>query len=141
MWRYIPQGLRSRPRFQRFVVVGGIGFTVDQVVLIGLIELFALTLELAKIISAETAIVVMFLVNDRWTFAAWGADDARSQVRRLVRSNLVRLGGIAVAVTVLSILVRVFGVPYPIANAIGILCGFVVNYTFETLFTWQVGRS
>lgn len=136
----IPTALKSRPRFTRFLVVGGIGFMVDQLVLITLVELTDLTLELAKIGSAEAAIVVMFVVNDRWTFSAWGGTELRSQILRLLKSNLVRVGGITVAVVVLSVLVRFAGVPYPIANAIGILCGFFVNYTFETLYTWRIGR-
>lgn len=136
----IPSALKSRPRFTRFLLVGGIGFMVDQLVLISLVELTGLTLELAKLASAEAAIVVMFIVNDRWTFSAWGGTGIREQLIRLLKSNLVRVGGITVAVVVLSLLVRYAGIPYPIANAIGIVCGFFVNYTFETLYTWRIGR-
>lgn len=145
----IPAGLRSRRRLWQFAVVGGIGFVVDQSVLLSLVELTDLavvvrgtdvTLEVAKVVAAEAAIVVMFLVNDRWTFEAFGETDARSQLRRLARSNLVRVGGIVVATVVLSLLVRQGGLNVAVANAIGILCGFAVNYTFETLYTWRIGR-
>lgn len=145
----IPAPLRSRERLVQFALVGGLGFLVDQSVLIAIVEFTAfavelaghdLTLEVAKLIAAETAIVVMFLVNDRWTFQSWGSTAVRSQLVRLAKSNLVRVGGIAVATVVLSILVRQFGMSVPVANAIGILCGFAVNYTFETLYTWRLGR-
>ena len=145
----IPAPLKSRERLGRFAVVGGIGFLVDQTVLLTLVELTAfsvtvgghdLTLEAAKVVSAETAIVVMFLINDRWTFQAWGDHDRRSQRRRLLKSNAVRVAGIAVATVVLSVLVRTAGMNVPVANAIGILCGFLVNYTLETLYTWRLGR-
>lgn len=136
----IPAGLRDRPQFVQFLTVGIVGFLIDQAVLIALVELTDLILEVAKVISAEVAIIVMFLVNDRWTYAGWGRTDRWGRLRRLLRSNLVRVGGIVVAVGVLSILVRGFGMPYPVANAIGIGCGFVVNYTFETLYTWRVKR-
>lgn len=135
----IPSSLQSRGRLARFAVVGGLGFLVDQAILIAIVELSSIPLEGAKLVSAEGAIVVMFLANDRWTFAQWGAVSIRSQLRRLAKSNLVRVGGITVALVVLSVLVRLFGIPYPIANAIGIGCGFLVNYTFESLFTWRIG--
>ena len=145
----IPSSLKSRERFIQFAIVGGLGFLVDQSILILLIEYTDftfeiwetdLTLEMAKLIAAETAIIVMFIVNDRWTFQAWGATNARSVTRRLVKSNLVRVGGLVVATVVLSILVRQFGLSVPVANAIGILSGFLVNYTFETLYTWRLGK-
>lgn len=145
----IPASLKSRERFLQFAIVGGVGFLVDQGLLYLLVELSGLsvviadadlTLEAAKLVAAETAIIVMFLINDRWTFQQWGAADLHSQLRRLVKSNLVRIAGIVVATIVLSVLVRQFGMSLPVANAIGILCGFVVNYTLETLFTWKLGR-
>ncbi len=136
----LPDSLVSEKRFSRFLIVGLAGFLIDQTVLTALIEVASAPLEVAKLASAETAIIVMFFVNDRWTFADWGEDSHRSVGSRLVRSNLVRIGGILVATAVLSVLVRVAGMPYLAANAVGIGCGFVVNYTFETLFTWRVGR-
>ncbi|MFP4590286.1 MAG: GtrA family protein [Halobacteriales archaeon] len=138
--RLVPTALRSWEQVLKFALVGGLGYLIDQGVILVVAEGLGVTLELAKVVSAETAIVVMFLINDRWTFASWGDDDYRSKLRRLVRSNLVRIGGIAVAVAVLSVLVRYFDVPLLVANTVGIGCGFVVNYTFETLFTWRVGR-
>lgn len=144
----IPASLRSRERFVQFALVGGLGFLVDQSILIAIVEFSNLTLEVAgsdvtlevaKIIAAETAIVVMFLVNDRWTFQAWGDTDRGARLRRLLRSNLVRIVGIVVATVVLSALVRGLGMNVFVANAIGIGCGFVVNYTFETLYTWRLG--
>lgn len=145
----IPAGLKSRRRLVLFTIVGGIGFMIDQMVVITLVELtdltinlagYDLSLEFAKLLAAESAIVMMFLINDHWTFGSFGDTDILSKMRRLVKSNVVRVGGITVAIIVLSILVRFFGISLPIANAAGILCGFLVNYTFETLFTWRIGR-
>lgn len=145
----IPPALKSRRRLLLFAVVGGLGFFVDQTVVISIVEFTDLqisfagrdvTLEFAKVLAAESAIIVMFLVNDRWTFDSFGATDTRSKATRFVKSNFVRIGGIAVATIVLSVLVRQFDLALPLANAIGILCGFLVNYTFETLFTWRIGR-
>ncbi len=132
------RSLLSGGRLLRFGTVGLVGTTIDFAVLITLVERWELPLELAKIIAVETAIVVMFVLNERWTFAQWGDDGLRSVLERLATSNTVRLGGLTVATVVLSILVRVFGVPYLLANAVGIACGFVVNFLAESYFTWSV---
>ncbi len=138
--QHIPSALQSRGQFIQFALVGGLGYLVDQGVILALADGAGVTLELAKVASAESAIIVMFIINDNWTYADWGAESVPAIARRFLRSNLVRLGGIAVATVVLSILVRYGDLPLLVANTIGIGCGFVVNYTFETLFTWRVER-
>ncbi|QSG03080.1 GtrA family protein [Natranaeroarchaeum sulfidigenes] len=132
------RSLVSGGRLVRFATVGLVGTTIDFAVLITLVERWEFPLELAKVIAVEAAILVMFVLNDRWTFSQWGNDGYRSLLRRLATSNAVRLGGLTVATVVLSVLVRVFGVPYLLANAVGIACGFVVNFLAESYFTWSV---
>lgn len=125
-------------RLWQFAVVGVLGTACDTAVLFALYEFRGLPLEVAKVVGAEVAIVLMFLLNEHWTFSGIGAAGWTSLLRRLLTSNLVRAGGITVAVVVLSLLVRWFGIPYLIANLIGIGCGFVVNFTAESLLTWRV---
>ncbi|AGN02685.1 GtrA family protein [Salinarchaeum sp. Harcht-Bsk1] len=127
-------------RIWQFVAVGAVGTACDFAVLIGLVELFDVWPVAAKIVSAETAIVVMFAINETWTFASWGVDTFRGILRRLLTSNLVRLGGMAVATVVLAILTTQYGVSYILANAAGIAAGFTVNYMMENLFTWRTHR-
>jgi putative flippase GtrA len=84
--------------------------------------------------------MVMFVLNERWTFNDLG-DQNESTLRRFVRSNIVRGTGAAVALTTLYVLTTVFDVWYLLANAIGIGIGVVFNYTFETLITWRIHQS
>lgn len=132
------RSLVSGGRLLRFASVGLLGTAVDFSVLVALVELRDVPIELAKVAGAETAIIVMFALNERWTFSQWGANGIRPLCRRFGTSNVVRLGGLIVATVVLSTLVRLFGVPYLLANAIGIGCGFVVNFLAESYFTWSV---
>jgi len=127
-------------RFWQFAAVGIVGTTVDFSILIGLTEFLDVHPVLAKVVGAETAILVMFAINETWTFATWGAGTSRAILRRLVTSNLVRTGGIAVATGVLAALYTWYDVWYVYANGIGIACGFVVNYTLENLLTWRTHR-
>jgi len=134
------RSLVSSGRLVRFASVGLLGAAVDFAVLVSLVEFWGLRLELGKIVSAETAILVMFALNESWTFSEWGEPDYRSVLRRLGSSNVVRLGGLAVATVVLSLLVRLLAIPYLLANTVGIACGFSVNFLTESYFTWSVGQ-
>ncbi len=131
--------LISGIRMGQFASVGIVGFVVDQIVLTIAIELGGVSVVLGKPLSAEAAIIVMFILNERWTFASWGKTGGRHLVSRFLKSNIVRLGGVLVAYVVLLLLHRWFGTHYLIANTIGIGMGFVVNYIAESLFTWRVG--
>lgn len=130
--------LRSGVRFGQFLSVGVLGAIFDFLVLTALVEAGGLPAELAKLASAETAIVVMFVANERWTFADWGRRGVRPLASRFLRSNVVRAGGAGVAWIVLVVLVRTAGVHYLVANAAGIGVGFLVNYVLESVVTWRV---
>jgi putative flippase GtrA len=139
----IRPALADAVEFQRlwqFIAVGTVGSACDYAVLIGLVELFAAPLVVAKIVSAEAAVLLMFAINETWTFSTWGANSLRGILRRLATSNLVRVGGIAVATAVFLVLTTQYGVSYLVANAVGIAAGFTINYTMENLFTWRTHR-
>jgi len=138
--------LRSRLRFGKFVSVGVVGALCDTVVLLLLVEVVGLLEEAAVLVGIETAILVMFLINDNWTFADQGRA-GRSWLGRLLRSHLVRsVGSLAqflvfvVLYRALFVSVTVFGLDAWLlfGKGAGIACGMVVNYVFESLFTWQV---
>lgn len=130
--------LVSAERMGKFLSVGVIGFAADMAVIALLVEVTGLAPWQAKPFSAEAAILLMFVLNERWTFTDLGEDGVWPLLRRLGTSNGVRLGGFLVAWAVLSLLVEYANFWYPLANACGIGVGFVVNYTFESLLTWQV---
>lgn len=131
--------LRSGIRLSQFLSVGILGYVVDQLVITGLVGVFAVSVIYAKPVSAEAAIIVMFIVNERWTFAKWGRTGPRAIATRFLKSNAVRVGGVLIAYIVLVILHNGYNVHYLLANTIGIGIGFVANYIAETLFTWRVG--
>ncbi|OIB56250.1 GtrA family protein [Natrialba sp. SSL1] len=133
--------LLSTSRFTQFASVGLVGATVDNVGLITLVELTGLDPVFAKVISWELSIVVIFILNEYWTFASHGKMSVWAFGRRFLRSNAVRFGGFLVTLTVLAVLVNWYGVNYVIANVIGIGVGFFVNYTCESLYTWKVHQD
>lgn len=139
--------LCSTTRFGKFVSVGAIGAAFDTAVLVVLVELFGVLEELAVLVGIEAAVLLMFFLNDNWTFASAGSTGRRSLFRRLIKSHAVRAGGILTQFVTFVVVYRVFFVSVEVygiegwllvAKASGIGLGLLVNYTFETLFTWAV---
>jgi putative flippase GtrA len=142
--------LYSGLRFGRFVSVGAVGATAETVVVAVLTAGYGVLPQFAKAAGAEVSITLMFLVNDRWTFADAGAEGWLPLGRRYLRSHLVRAGGLAVGFAVLTALTSWTDVTlvvagadlWPtVANAVGIGCGMLLNYLTEGLFTWRVGAE
>lgn len=142
--------LASRTRFRKFVSVGVVGAIGDNVVLavlglgVGISEL------LAKAAGIETAILLMFLINEHWTFADEGRSSWRSFGRRLATSHLVRSGGSLLQFIIywyltqqLVIRLTLAGekVWFLLASPIAIGAAMIVNYAFESLVTWRVHQS
>jgi putative flippase GtrA len=142
--------LLSGARFGQFVSVGVVGAISDNIVLATL-TLGAGFPELwAKAAGVETAIIVMFLVNEHWTFAGQGEAGRVPFFKRLGKSHLVRSGGVAVQLSVywvlvsyLDITLRIMGTDlwFLAASPIAIAVAMSVNYVFESLFTWQVHQE
>lgn len=108
---------------------------VDMGILTLLVEVGSLTPTLGKVCSAEVSIVVMFVLNDHWTFNESGKENTRELLRRFGWSNVVRWGGAGVALLILHLLTTTLDVWYLLANAIGIGIGVIFNYVFESLIT------
>ena len=94
MVRETVDALASGVRFGKFVSVGAIGAAFDLTTTTALIVGLGVLGEYAKLVGAEVAIVVMFVINERWTFAELGRPGALPTLKRFVRSNLVRSGGL-----------------------------------------------
>ncbi|WP_229124721.1 GtrA family protein [Halapricum desulfuricans] len=135
------RSLAAADRLAQFVAVGTIGASVDMSLLVVFHSVVGLQLVISKLAGAEISFLVMFVINERWTFESFGKTSLRARLRRLATSNGVRLGGLATATTVLVVLTETVGLWYPLANAVGIGVGFFVNYSFESLLTWRVHRG
>jgi Predicted membrane protein len=141
----IPDALTSLSRVGQFLTVGASGAVVDLFVSSALTVTGVVPPEWAKLGGAECAIVLMFFLNDRWTFATHGGSGAKSKLRRLAKSNLVRSAGLLVqfavvrALTRWEVSVRVGGTDIwtVLTLPIAIACVVLLNYLAESLFTWQ----
>ncbi|MFB6297925.1 MAG: GtrA family protein [Salinirussus sp.] len=142
--------LRSRVRFGKFVSVGAVGAAADNSVLAVLGLVFGVPDLWAKAAGIETAILVMFLANERWTFAGQGAAGTWPLLGRLGRSHLIRSGGVAIQLAVYWVLTQRLAVELVVwgrdlwflaASPVAIAVAMLVNYTAESLLTWRVHRE
>ena len=144
------RALATAERIGQFVSVGVAGATLETVIVAlltsGVLATTAPPLA-AKAVGAEASITLMFLLNDRWTFADEGEGGVVSLLRRYGKSHLVRLGGLSVAFVTLYVLTSLTGLSlvvggadlWPtVANAIAIGVGMTLNYVAESLVTWRV---
>ncbi|AEN05058.1 GtrA family protein [Halolamina sp.] len=138
--------LLTASRFGQFLSVGVVGAAFDITTSSVLTASLGVAPEVAKLIGAEVAIIIMFAINERWTFAGHGLGGRAAVLKRFLKSNLVRSGGVGVQVVVVYFLTRLpidlqfLGVDlwelatFPIAIASSLL----LNYILESLFTWRV---
>ncbi|ERG99522.1 MAG: putative membrane protein, partial [Haloquadratum sp. J07HQX50] len=138
--------LASGVRFGKFASVGALGALFDMSVSTTLIFLFDMLSEFAKLIGAEVAIIVMFIVNERWTFANWGQQGWMASTKRFIRSNLVRSVGVGVQFLLVRFL-RTLPVSVPVAGLdlwiiiplpIAIASSMMLNYVAESVLTWRI---
>ena len=141
------RAMASGVRFGQFISVGIVGAISDNTVLAALKLGFGVPEMWAKAAGVETAIIVMFLANEHWTFADQGSEGRFPFLRRLGMSHLVRTGGVAVQLTVYWFLTQFLTITLVLAGTdfwflaaspIAIGTAVIVNYVAESTFTWKV---
>ena len=144
------RALAAADRIGRFVSVGVVGAALETAIVAllttGVIVATVPPLA-AKAVGAEASITLMFLLNDRWTFAEEGNGGLASLLGRYGRSHVVRLGGLSVAFGTLFVLTSLVDASLSVrgaelwptvANGVAIAAGMTLNYVAESLVTWRV---
>lgn len=141
--------------FIKFLIVGGIGYLINQSVLFLIydtplawflpaegtsLDLGPLThpdirLLISSIASVETAIFFQFQLHERWTFRA------RRQTGwialRFLKFNLTSSLSPIIIVLTVNTLTPLFGISPYISNTIGVMAGVTWNWTWNTLVIWR----
>ena len=135
----------------RFLIVGGISYVVNQVLLIVLYDhafaslprgeenlagAFDLPLLLASTIALELSILIRFALNDRWTFRD---RHTKPLAARFYQSNFTSFGSPLICLATVNILTPYFGVSYLISNSLGILLGLAWNWFWSIRLVWATG--
>jgi len=126
--------------FIKFVIVGGLGAVLDFGLAYVLKYNAKIDVKWANGISAETAVIFNFLVNNFWSFShSKVTGGALGYIWNFIKFNLVSLGNIAIQIIGISIGVHFFGEQYWLAYK-AFTIGFVVipySYILYNKVIWK----
>lgn len=121
-------------QFFSFCLVGGSGVIVNSALLYLLHDRMGLELIVASILATEVAIINNFFWNNRFTF-----HKPNVRLWRLLRFNLVSLGGLLITTGILTYLTNNYGIYFLLANLVAI--GVATFWNFFANFAWTWGRK
>jgi putative flippase GtrA len=143
--------------FAKFLIVGGIGFVINQVMLFLLYDtsiFFFLPdkgtewdigpytanarLLISSIIAVETAIFFQFNAHERWTFR-WRPRNEFWLVR-FVKFQASSIISPIIIVATTNVLTTNFDMSPYVSNAIGVVLGVTWNWVANTLLIWRDHR-
>ncbi len=168
--RQLAHRLHLPTTFVKFVIVGGVGFVIFQFFLflvydspvfwflpgqgtstdLGLFTHSDIRLLIASIVAVEIAIICQFNLHDRWTFRWRPRDGWIGQ--RFIKFQVSSIMSPIIVVVTVNALTPVLRdtasdesftgtlAPY-ISSAIGVLMGFVWNWTLNSLIIWPHQRK
>jgi putative flippase GtrA len=119
-------------RFSAFLVVGAVGFGVNQGALYLLVERGILPPAWASPIAIALSMVVTFLLNASWTWRDRGRDAGLKRAGWYVAINT---GGLLINWGVLVVLERA-GLHYLWANVVGAAAAAFWNFALNHRVTW-----
>ena len=130
-------------QFIKFCFVGGSGVIVDVVVLFLLADsrMLAWNLIVAKICSAEAALLNNFLWNELWTFRSSAIQSKEGVARRLIYFHAICGIGIGLAVLLLHLFHFSLGLNLYSANFVAILLVTLWNFWMNAMFNWKVRKG
>ncbi|WP_053948449.1 GtrA family protein [Halolamina sediminis] len=142
MVRALLRSLVSGPlavRLRRYMIVGTTTAGVQMLLLWLFVDVGRVNYLLGATVAIEITIVMTYVLNNAWTFAAMRNSGWGAYLTGLLKTNIVRGTAIPIQLAVLYALVDFQGVQYLLANAVAILLSGVYRYVLDTRWTW--GRT
>lgn len=130
---YLLHVLELSSPFLRFAVVGAVGTAVNLLSLWLMRYSISLEHELASVIAIELSLINNFFLNDVWTFRR---KRRGGFLRSLSSYHLTNLSGVTTQFIVSASLHRLLGLESIASQFIGIILGFVVNYSLSRRLVW-----
>jgi len=125
-------------RFFVFMCVGLSGVVVNLIVYDIFVKIFSVNVLLSGIISASTAVVTNFILNDKYT---WSEQKNDQRHQRLIKYIIVSSIGIAVNALILALLFYGFSLNYLLSNISGIVIASILNFKLNDIWTWKYNKN
>ena len=124
-------------------MVGGSGVIVDMAVLHAVVVWLGWNVSLAKMCSAEMALLNNFLWNELWTFRlpSSGGGTHAGILRRLWRFHAICGAGIGLAVLFLHLFHSWLGFNLYLANLLAIGLVTLWNFGLNARFNWRFTKT
>ncbi len=137
--RHLARLIKDSPedrRFYTFALVGLSGVIVNMAIYAVFVH-WGIRVPVAGALSAMTALVSNYMLNDRIT---WADANHGASLVRMAKYAVASLVGIAVDVAVLNVLYGA-GVSFLAANLFGISVATVGNYVVNNAWVWKTKRG
>jgi putative flippase GtrA len=118
----------------RFIIVGGLGFVVNYLMLTIMYHWLKLPILIAQIVGAEAAVISTFAGNNYWAFKG---HHHISVWHKLVKFHLSAIVGILINSAFVVLLVKYAHIYYGAALIIGSAAGLAWNYTLYNRFVFK----
>ncbi len=129
-------GFKDISRMIKFAMVGALGVIFNESILYLLTEKIGIFYLISGLVAIEASIIFVFLLNDFFVFRDRRAPGKFQFFKRLVKSNLARVGGMIINLAILFLLVEFFYIYYLLANLVDIALGFLFNYSLSFVWVW-----
>lgn len=120
-------------RFQKFILVGTVGFAVNMLGLFVLTDWARLFYVASSFLAIELSLFVTFALNERWT---WADRRTGSIVTRFWKYQAINGIGIGINVAVLFVLTEYGGFHYIFSNVWGAAVAAIWNFGANHRLTW-----
>ncbi|MGC9186092.1 MAG: glycosyltransferase [Fervidicoccaceae archaeon] len=121
-------------RILKFIIVGISGIFVNEGILWLLYYKAKINLEISAALGIESSILSNFTLNSFITFRKRGESRI---LKRVLKYHLSTAIGVFVNYVTIILLTRLFGIEALLSNLVGVLLGFIFNYTLSEHFVWK----
>jgi len=131
---YIYQSLKYvflNSSFIKFAIVGGSGFLIDFSISYLLIGKLMVVVWLSTVISAETAIISNFFLNNHWSFKHKRLNrKEHSLLWSFMKFNLIASGSLVIQTVGMTITTNIFGITHWYIYKIFIIAFIIIPYSY-----------
>ena len=124
-------------RLLKFAAVGASGTLLNLGLFFPLVDRGGVPPSVGSVLCFAAAVTWNYLLDHLWTFRVQTAGQ-RPSVRRYLRFVVVSLGGLALDLGVLNLVIALLHPELKVlAQVAGIACGVIANYTGSSLFAFR----
>jgi len=129
-------------RITTFAMVGTLGTLVNLITLSLLLKLIHLDPIIADALAIEVSIISNFYLNNKYTFrSGLSTQSIKSQLSDFWKFNAGALAGALISLFIFTVLYKLVGVNYVVADLIAIAMSVSWNYWISVRFVWKVENA